>query len=245
MKLSEIKNNPNNPKFIKDDKFKKLVENIKSFPKMLKLRPIVIDNDNMILGGNMRFRALKELGYKEIPDEWVKRADELTEDERKKFIILDNNDFGSWDFDSLANEWDYDELADLGLDLPELDVPVELDPEKENEVPESKKEIYSRTGDIFLIDGKHRVMCGDSKKDLTQLMDGGLANLYFTDPPYAVDYSSKNAFLNNVDKGNHIQRDIENDTMGVAETEEFLTEVFKSAFEVLEDDCSFYCCSAQ
>lgn len=85
---------------------------------MMKLRPMVINADNIVLGGNMRLKALKELGYKEIPDEWVRRADELTDDEQRRFIIADNVGFGEHDWDMLANEWDVDELKDWGLDIP-------------------------------------------------------------------------------------------------------------------------------
>ena len=122
MKLSDIKPNPNNPRVIKDEKFNKLVNSIKEFPKMMELRPMVINSDNIVLGGNMRLKALKELGYKEIPDEWVKSADELTEDEQRRFIIADNVGFGEHDWDMLANEWDVEELADWGLEIPNFDV---------------------------------------------------------------------------------------------------------------------------
>ena len=117
MKLSDIKANPNNPRVIKDDKFKKLVKSIHEFPKMMALRPMVINADNIVLGGNMRLKALKELGYKEIPDEWVRRADELTDDEQRRFIIADNVGFGDHDWDMLANEWNVEELADWGLGI--------------------------------------------------------------------------------------------------------------------------------
>lgn len=117
MKLSKIKPNPNNPRVIKDEKFKKLVNSIKEFPKMMQLRPMVINSNSIVLGGNMRLKALKELGYKEIPDEWVKSADELTEDEQRRFIIADNVGFGEHDWDMLANEWDVEELADWGLEM--------------------------------------------------------------------------------------------------------------------------------
>jgi len=122
MKLSDIKPNPNNPRVIKDEKFNKLVNSIKEFPKMMELRPMVINSDNIVLGGNMRLKALKELGYKEIPDEWVKSADELTEDEQRRFIIADNVGFGEHDWDMLANEWDVEELAEWGLEIPKFDV---------------------------------------------------------------------------------------------------------------------------
>ena len=118
MKLSDIKPNPNNPRVIKDEKFIKLKKSIEDFPKMMKLRPMVINEDNIVLGGNMRLKALKELGYKEIPDEWVKRADELTEDEQRRFIIADNVGFGEHDWEMLANEWNVEELEEWGLKIP-------------------------------------------------------------------------------------------------------------------------------
>ena len=116
MKVSQIKSNPNNPRVIKDDRFRKLVKSIEEFPKMMELRPMVVNADNIVLGGNMRLKALKELGYTDIPDEWVKRADELTEDETRRFIIADNVGFGEHDWEMLANEWDSVELEDWGLD---------------------------------------------------------------------------------------------------------------------------------
>jgi len=118
MKLSDIKANPNNPRVIKDDKFKKLVKSIQDFPKMMELRPMVINADNIVLGGNMRLKALKELGYKEIPDTWVKRAEDLTEDEQRRFIISDNVGFGEHDWEMLKTEWDIEELSEWGLDIP-------------------------------------------------------------------------------------------------------------------------------
>lgn len=117
MKLSELKINPKNPRIIKDDRFKKLVKSVEEFPKMMKLRPIVIDEQGMVLGGNMRLKVLQHLKFKEIPDEWVKRADELTEEEKQRFIVSDNVGFGDWDWDTLANEWDAVKLEEWGLEL--------------------------------------------------------------------------------------------------------------------------------
>ena len=116
MNIKEIKSNPNNPRIIKDEKFAKLKKSISEFPKMMELRPMVINSENIVLGGNMRLKALKELGYKDIPDNWVKRADELTEDETRRFIIADNVGFGEHDWEMLANEWDTQELEDWGLE---------------------------------------------------------------------------------------------------------------------------------
>lgn len=121
IKLSSIKLNPNNPRVINSDKFKKLVKSIKDFPKMMELRPIVVNSDNIVLGGNMRLKALKELGYKEVPKEWIKNADDLTEDEQRQFIIKDNVGFGEHDWEMLQAEWDLSELEDWGLDIPEWD----------------------------------------------------------------------------------------------------------------------------
>lgn len=118
MKLSDIKMNPSNPRVIKDERFEKLKNSISEFPAMLALRPLVINSDSVVLGGNMRLKALKELGYKDIPDEWVKRADALTDEEQRRFIIADNVGFGEHDWAMLATEWDVEELSDWGLDIP-------------------------------------------------------------------------------------------------------------------------------
>lgn len=115
MKLSDIKPNPENPRIIREDKFEKLVQSIKDFPDMLEKRPIVIDEDNVVLGGNMRLRALQELKYKDIP---VIVAKGWTEEQKQQFIIKDNVGFGEWDWDILANTMDDKLLLDWGLDLP-------------------------------------------------------------------------------------------------------------------------------
>ncbi len=117
MKLSNIKLNPNNPRRIDKDKLNKLVKSVKDFPKMMSLRPIVVDKDNVILGGNMRYRALIELGYKEIPDEWIKKADDLTDEERRRFIVEDNVGFGDWDWDVLSSGYEKEELEEWGMDV--------------------------------------------------------------------------------------------------------------------------------
>ena len=116
MKLSDIKPNPNNPRVIKDDAFEKLCNSIKEFPKMMALRPMVVDQDNVVLGGNMRLKALQHLGMKEIPDEWVKKASELTEEEKQRFIVVDNVPAGDWDVDALS-DWDKEQLTEWGVDV--------------------------------------------------------------------------------------------------------------------------------
>jgi len=120
-KLSEVKLNPNNPRLIKDDKFKKLVQSIKDFPEMLNIRPIVVNQDMVILGGNMRYKACKEAGLKEIPI----IITDLSEDKQREFLIKDNTSGGDWDWEVLANEWDSDELDAWGLDLVGFDANAE------------------------------------------------------------------------------------------------------------------------
>ena len=113
-KISAIKRNPNNPRILKDDKFAKLTQSIKDFPQMLDIRPIVVNDDMIVLGGNMRLKACKEAGLKEVP---VIKVNDLTEEQQREFIIKDNVGFGDWDWDLLANEWDADLLDDWGLDI--------------------------------------------------------------------------------------------------------------------------------
>lgn len=117
-KLSDYKLNDSNPRNISAQKLDKLKKSIQSLPQMMEVRPIVVDADGVVLGGNMRYRALRELGYYEVPDDWVQKLEDLTEEQKKEFTIKDNVGFGVWDWDILANEWDSDELEDWGLDLP-------------------------------------------------------------------------------------------------------------------------------
>ena len=184
VKINSIKTNPKNPRLIKDDKFKKLVKSIHDFPQMLELRPIVVDENNIILGGNMRYKACIEAGLKEV---YILKAEDLTEQQKDEFIVKDNVGFGEWDWDILANEWDTDKLTDWGLDLP-LDVSVqELEAEEDNyEIPnEINTDIV--LGDLFEI-GEHRLLCGDSTDidNVELLMNGQEVNL-LTDPPYGIN----------------------------------------------------------
>ena len=119
MNINEIKPNPNNPRIIKDVKFKQLVKSIQDFPQMLELRPIVIDENNMVLGGNMRLKACIEAGLTDVP---VIHANNLSEAQKKEFIVKDNVGYGEWDWDDLANNWDAEELTQWGLDIPNFDV---------------------------------------------------------------------------------------------------------------------------
>jgi len=114
VKISDVKSNPNNPRLIKDDKFAKLVQSLKDFPEMANVRPIVVNQDFVVLGGNMRLKAMKEAGWKQVPVQVV----DWSEQQQKEFIIKDNVGFGEWEWDVLANEWEADDLEKWGLDVP-------------------------------------------------------------------------------------------------------------------------------
>jgi len=189
VKTKDIIPNENNPRILKDDKFKKLVQSIKDFPEMLEIRPIVVNNEMMILGGNMRWKAIQEIGIKEIP---IIKAENLTEEQQREFLIKDNVGFGEWDWDALANDWDPEELNEWGLDVPNMDV-TELEAEEDDfEEPETI-ETDIVLGDLFEI-GEHRLLCGDSTNtdDFNKLFDGEVIDLVFTDPPYGISVVDDN-----------------------------------------------------
>ena len=134
VKINSITSNVDNPRLIKDFKFRKLVDSIKQFPEMLKIRPIVVNKDNVILGGNMRYKASVQAGLKEV---YIIQADELTEEQEREFVIKDNVGFGEWDWDILANDWDANLLEDWGLDLPIDDQIDKMEEDDEIELPQS------------------------------------------------------------------------------------------------------------
>lgn len=191
VKISEVKSNPNNPRIIKDDKFQKLVKSIKEFPEMLNIRPIVVNADMVVLGGNMRLKACKEAGIKEVA---IIKADDLTDEQQKQFIIKDNVGFGEWDWEDLANNWDAEQLTDWGLDIPDFKPEVLEAEEDDFAVPDGGIETDIVLGDLFEI-GEHRLLCGDStdSDQVAKLMNGQKADMVFTDPPYGMfldtDYS--------------------------------------------------------
>jgi len=149
VKISDVKPNPKNPRVIKDGKFQKLVKSIQEFPDMLNKRPLIVftdvDNKYVVLGGNMRLKACKEIGLKEIP---IIVADEWTEEQKAEFLIKDNVGFGEWDWDSLANEWDVEKLDEWGLD-----VPIILD--EDNEL----KDLSSTIDNLYRIE----IVCKDEE----------------------------------------------------------------------------------
>ena len=197
MKLNQLKSNPNNPRLIKDDKFKKLVTSLREFPEMMEKRPMVCvtDTDGKLypLGGNMRLKALKEIGYKEIPDAWIMLADEWSEEKRKEFTIKDNVGFGEFEWDTLANEWDEEKLVEWGLDIPMFETDKVIEAEEDDfDVPDGGIETDIVIGDLFEI-GEHRLLCGDStdSDQVAKLMNGEKADMAHNDPPYGMKKESE------------------------------------------------------
>lgn len=187
VEISQIKPNPKNPRVIKDDKFDKLVKSLKEFPEMLQKRPLVVftdvDGKYVVLGGNMRLKAAKHIGLKELP---IIVADDWTEEQKNQFLIKDNVGFGEWDWESLQIDWDVEQLSEWGLDVPEFKTEAEAE-EDDYEIPdEVKTDIV--LGDLFEI-GEHRLLCGDStdSDQVEKLMNGQKADLVFTDPPYKIE----------------------------------------------------------
>ncbi len=182
--INEIIPNKENPRFISDKKFNKLVQSIKDFPEMLDKRPLVVDEDMVVLGGNMRLKALQKAGIKEIP---IDIAEGWTDEQKKEFIIKDNVGFGEWDFDILANEWDTEKLNEWGLDF-DFKIEPEAEEDDYNEPDDLKVDVV--LGDLIEI-GEHRLLCGDStdSEQVSKLMNGEKADMVFTDPPYGVSYN--------------------------------------------------------
>jgi len=183
---NKLKTNPNNPRTIRKDQLEKLVKSLREFPEMLEARPIVVDPDYVVLGGNMRLKAAQEAGLTEVPV-YVATWEEA---KHKEFVIKDNLAFGEWDWDMLANEWEAEQLDDWGLDIPFEDEPTEglTDPDDVPDVPEEPK---TKPGDLWIL-GDHRLLCGDSTKaeDVERLMNGEKADVGFTSPPYALGKSA-------------------------------------------------------
>jgi DNA modification methylase len=181
--ISEVKPNPNNPRIIKDDKFAKLVQSIKDFPKMLEIRPIVVNSDMIVLGGNMRLKACKEAGLKKVH---IIKADDLTEEQQREFIVKDNVSGGEWNWEQLANEWDVEQLDAWGLDVPDFTA-EEIEAEEDDFDATPPETPITVLGDLYEI-GEHRLLCGDSTDSdaVAKLMDGQKANMVFTDPPYGM-----------------------------------------------------------
>lgn len=184
VEISKVRPNSDNPRYIKDEKFNKLVQSLRDFPEMANVRPIVVNQEMVVLGGNMRLKAMQEAGWKDVPVQIV----DWSEEKQREFIIKDNASFGEWSYDDLANNWDAEQLNEWGLDTPDNWGGEELEAEEDDyEMPEELKTDVV-LGDLIEI-GEHRLLCGDSTDadQVAKLMNGEKADMVFTDPPYGIN----------------------------------------------------------
>ena len=240
-----------NPRQIKGEKFDRLKASIERNPEMLSLRELLVyehDGKYIVIGGNMRYRACKELGYTQMPCKII--PPQATAEQLNAYIILDNSGFGDWDWDALANEWDSQQLTDWGVDVPNWDDEASEDeqPSEDDDFDEEKDSIECRVkkGEIWQL-GKHRLMCGDSsnQEDVKKLMDGELADMVFTDPPYGVAIGDKNKALNSVQKAGRCTQNIENDTLSADELYPLLVSAMTNCRENCKDEAIYFVTSPQ
>lgn len=286
VKISQLQVNEQNPRTCTDKQFEKLVRSVITFPKMLEVRPIVVGEGGVALGGNMRLRALQAIAtmtdeeimshieqsakYKNRTvcereallrywQKWqheqmvsVARTDNMTEDERREFIIKDNVGFGAWDWDMLANDWDTDELDDWGLSA-WVEQPTDEDGDNddeeehkeatEDEFNEDSEEIPRRCKECELWQlGRHRLLCGDSTdaEQVKFLMGGASINLYLTDPPYNVGYGYEDSAMMSRRKHRTDGLTVMNDKMDNDQFRDFLSSAFRAAEEHMEKGAAFY-----
>lgn len=257
----QIEGLPRNPRFIKDERFKALVKSLQDDPEMLDLRELIVyphGKKFVVIGGNMRLRAGKELGFETMPCK-ILPADTPIE-KLKAYVIKDNNAFGNDDFDLLANEWDAEFLEDCGFDLGSFydseaeggadnaeSKGAEAQAEEDN-FDEDTEPIVCRCkrGEVWQL-GNHRVMCGDSTsaEDVEKLRGGVLADMVFTDPPYGVSIGDKNAALNSVQKAGRCTTNIENDTLSADALYPILVKAMTNARLSCKEDASYYVTSPQ
>lgn len=264
--LTQVNINAKNPRKISDPQLQRLVKSLLVFPEMLELRPIVVDDTNTALGGNMRYRALTAITTMSADDiretletsidynkkteaeksilldhwaEWqqnpkaiIVRASQLTEAQKREFIIKDNVAFGEWDDNLLTADFDPDELVDWGLsDIDDSTEEPEAEEDDYGEDDAANAPTRCNPGDVWLL-GRHRLMCGDSTKeaDVAKLMGGVQADLLLTDPPYNVDYQG----------GTKDKMKIANDNMDDVAFVAFLTAAFNCAIQAIRPGAAFY-----
>ena len=234
----QIEGLPANPRTIRDEKFHKLVESIKENPEMLALRELLVykhGDSYVIIGGNMRFSAMQELGYQEAPCKVIPAG--TTVAQLRAYVLKDNSGYGEWDWDLIANDWDLDELDAAAIDIPVLQeehpTNTEAEDVEEDDFDEDTDEIPARVqrGDIWVL-GAHKLLCGDSTKveDIARLLGEEKADLWITDPPYNVNYEG----------GTEEKMKIANDNMNSGDFFQFLKGAFSVAEKVLKKGCSFY-----
>ncbi len=229
---AQIEGLPANPRVIRDGNFKKLKQSITERPGFLALREILVfkhGDKYVIIGGNMRYRACKELGYTEVPCKVIPEG--ATIEELRAYCLIDNSSFGEWDPEALASEWDAALLDACAIGLPEVETPSEDEVEhveEDNADPTPPKTPKTRPGDIYQL-GDHRLVCGDSTDPsvLETLMNDENADAWITDPPYNVDYKGKAG-------------KIQNDNMAESAFLDFLTKAFTTACDVLKPGGAFY-----
>lgn len=253
----QIEGLPRNPRFIRDNKYKALIKSLEDDPEMMDLREILVypyQGKYVIIGGNMRYRAAKELGWTELPCKII--PPHITPDKLRAYTIKDNNQFGEWDWDIANNEWDVDEWRGFGIDF--FGFEEGADP-SEDDYPEKKLEeddfdpdeqveeekIWVKEGDLFDLGG-HRLICGDCTKDevLSALMDGQLADLIVTDPPYNVDMVETQKRKNVLKAGKNFNVDrhskINNDTLSKKDFSVFCKKYTATSIEYLKNGGVFY-----
>jgi len=232
--VGKIKPNPQNPRVIKDDAFKRLCASIKEDRDYFEARPILVNKDMVVFAGNQRYRAAVEIGMKEVPV-IVMDNPEL----EAKRMLRDNISAGDWDMDILANDFDADFLREVGFSDEELgDLAQDealLDEDKLDEVPDKPETAITKPGDLWLL-GDHRLLCGDSTGEaaINRLMDGGNADMIFTDPPYGIAYVGKTKK----------RLTIQNDAMSDEDFSTFLGKAFSAMRKVCDGGAPYYVCHA-
>ncbi len=221
--IKKVIPNKENPRIIKDLKFEKLVNSIKEFPQMLKLRPIVVNDEMVVLGGNMRLKACQEAGLEKVH---IIKANDLSEEQQKEFIIKDNIGFGEWDWDILANEWDSEKLEDWGLDGFPFEE-VELEAEEDDYTEPDNMQVDVVLGDLIEI-GEHRLLCGDStdSDQVAKLMNGQKADIAHNDPPYGMKKENEGVL---------------NDNLNYSDLLDFNKKWISLQFTHLKENGSWYC----
>lgn len=227
---------PKNPRFIRDNKYKKLVQSIKDDPEMLELRELLVYDTGdpslqyIIVGGNMRYRAIKELGYTEAPCKVIPTGFSI--EKMRRIVLKDNSSFGEMDFEALINEWSMEEIESAAIDVPDIEEPeIEEEAKDDNYDVEANtpEEPKARLGDIYML-GEHRLICGDSTKDkyVEAVMCGEMADLLLTDPPYNVNYEGGTGLK------------IQNDNMEDSVFLNFLHDAFQTANRNMREGAAFY-----
>lgn len=242
-KISDLRDCEYNPRTLSKKQYDDLLN---SFKKFGYVEICAINTDNTIIAGHQRVHVMKDLGWGDeeievrVPNRFLEKK------EFDEYLIRSNQNGGSYDWDLLADNFEFDDLCEWGFDkenlINEFDLDIDEDEEsEENEIPELKIEPISKKGDIWIL-GNHRLICGDAQelKTLKNLMLDKLWSLMITDLPYGVSYSSKNNFLNTIDKGNRNQKEIENDNINPEELKQFSSKIYTNAIQFSEKINSYY-----